>query len=78
MYAPTHTPIDVLVFRTDVSSIEQAIAIQSSLQNHPLIAHINFDLEDIDNILRIESKGIEAATVKALLHSKNVFCEELE
>ncbi|WP_299431096.1 hypothetical protein [uncultured Maribacter sp.] len=40
--------------------------------------HWNFDLEDCDNILRIESEYYIQETVIKLLENNNFSCKELE
>ncbi|MBW8243989.1 hypothetical protein K1F50_14365 [Muricauda oceani] len=40
--------------------------------------HWNFDLEDCDNILRVESKNLDAPIISSLLHNKGFQCEELQ
>lgn len=40
-------------------------------------ARWNFDLEDCDKILRIESAAAVAEAVNKLLHEKGFYCEEL-
>ncbi|MDF0716385.1 hypothetical protein PY092_09515 [Muricauda sp. 334s03] len=37
----------------------------------------NFDLEDCDNILRVESKSLNAPIISSLLRNKGFHCEEL-
>ncbi|WP_419211300.1 hypothetical protein ACNR9Q_11145 [Maribacter sp. X9] len=41
-------------------------------------ANWNFDLEDCDHILRIESDFLKVSEVVELLNRMNFFCEELE
>ncbi|MCA0959228.1 MULTISPECIES: hypothetical protein [Flavobacteriaceae] len=38
----------------------------------------NFDLEDCDNILRVESQRLKASVVSLLLQSNGFDCEELQ
>lgn len=38
----------------------------------------NFDLEDCDNILRVESQRLKASGVSLLLQSNGFDCEELQ
>lgn len=37
----------------------------------------NFDLEDCDNILRVEAQSLEASSIASLLHNNGFHCEEL-
>ena len=68
----------VLVFKTSVSK-KNHIKKVKPLLNH-LIAkngYWNFDLEDCDNILRVESQIIESDTVCNILNNQGFLCEEL-
>ena len=37
----------------------------------------NFDLEDCDNILRVESQSLDAPIISSLLQNNGFDCEEL-
>lgn len=68
----------VLVFKTSISK-QGHIKLVKPYLNH-LIAekgHWNFDLEDCDNILRVESQTIKSGTVCAILNNHGFLCEEL-
>jgi len=69
--------MNVYVFKTSVS--------QSDLETlEPILLHQlpgclwTFDLEDVDNVLRIESATDITTLVCELLHSEKYRCEELE
>ena len=57
------------VFKTDVASQEQADLLLKQIRNAFEDLIVNFDLEDCDNILRVESKSgfVHALTVKEFL-----------
>ncbi len=38
----------------------------------------NFDLEDCDNILRVETHSLNAPTISSLLQNNGYQCEELQ
>ena len=70
---------DILVFRTSVKSRAQVHALR------PLLDLVvaeggqwNFDLEDRDRILRVESDARVKERVLALLTEQGYTCEELE
>jgi hypothetical protein len=72
----------VLVFKTDVSDIKRSKIIIRSLLTRLPDAKINFDLEDVDKILRIEGQrhclGMETVkNVKVLLAKYSHRCEVL-
>ncbi len=51
------------VFRTNVYTVEQSDRMIAQLQLLFPTGKINFDLEDCDNILRVESESISHQTV---------------
>lgn len=69
----------VLVFKT---SVERA---QDVDQLRPLLDEMvnpgerwNFDLEDCDKILRVETRQVESWTVTSVLAKRGFYCSELE
>ena len=69
----------VLVFRTSVTK-ESEIALLAPHLNKLTQGNgnWNFDLEDCDNILRIESVSLQTWEVIPVLQQLQFFCEELE
>ena len=68
----------VEVFMTNVQDVSQAnylIKMIIKIFPHYLV---NFDLEDCDKILRVESDTIDSNAIIRLLSSNNVWCEILE
>jgi hypothetical protein len=68
----------VLVFKTSVSANEEV------KQLRPLLNKLirqngdwNFDLEDCDNILRVETQLLKAENISTTLHNQGFYCEEL-
>ncbi|MUH35256.1 hypothetical protein D9O36_05335 [Zobellia amurskyensis] len=68
----------ILVFKTSVQTKTQIKRLKPHLDNLLSESTWNFDLEDCDNILRIESKNTLETTVIELLKNQNFDCEELE
>ncbi|BDW91308.1 hypothetical protein MACH07_01400 [Flagellimonas marinaquae] len=69
----------VLVFKTSVKKKDEIQLLRPSLNR--LIEKKgcwNFDLEDCDNILRVESQRLKASVVSLLLQSNGFDCEELQ
>lgn len=66
------------VFRTNVNRVFQSQQILESLSVSFPDCKINFDLEDCDNILRIEGIGFENEKIKNLVSLHGYWCEELE
>ncbi len=68
----------VLVFKTSVLGKGHVRALKPLLNQ--LInknGQWNFDLEDCDNILRVESQNVRAHTISTLLEKNGFSCEEL-
>ncbi|WP_289040135.1 hypothetical protein [uncultured Zobellia sp.] len=68
----------VHVFKTSVQNKTQVANLKPYLDVLFGESHWNFDLEDCDNILRIESKNCSNKTVIDLLKIQNFNCKELE
>ncbi|WP_299886359.1 hypothetical protein [uncultured Lacinutrix sp.] len=53
--------MELLIFRTDIKSKKKVKSIMPVFNNHSDIIKWSIDLEDIDNVLRIEAKtnGLE-------------------
>jgi hypothetical protein len=69
--------MDVLVFKTNVTSKRKVSRVSSLLTSFPNIQQWNFDLEDCDNILRIVASGLSPRNVESTLKSAGIGCEEL-
>ncbi|MGS2764327.1 hypothetical protein [Sinomicrobium sp. M5D2P9] len=70
-------PLEILVFATSIDSTKEANAILETLLLHKGVKQANFDLEDVDNILRIVSCGITEEEVENILTYQNTRCKAL-
>ena len=68
----------VEVFTTNVQEVSQATDLMSILLKVFPEYSINFDLEDCDRILRVESDSINSKEIIRLLTTKNFRCEILQ
>ena len=68
----------IFVFKTSVKSKMQIKKLKPHIDKRLPNAKWNFDVEDIDNILRIDSEENIALIVIDLLNIHNYSCEELE
>jgi len=66
----------ILVFKTNIFS-ELEIHIKSILDSFSTIKTIDFDFEDCDNILRIETSTDITSAIESLLEVKGFYCKEL-
>lgn len=67
----------IYIFKTSVKNKIQIKGLKHELNSIALIARWNFDLEDCDKILRIDSTENISTTIIGLLKSHNFDCEEL-
>jgi len=70
--------MNVLVFATSVKKPRQVSRIKPLLTAVPSIDGWNFDLEDCDNILRIETRDVSPRYIETLLKTAGFECRELE
>ena len=70
--------MDILIFSTSVEKPEQVNEVKPLLTSVPAISGWNFDLEDCDNILRIEANDISPRYIESLLEAAGFSCRELE
>lgn len=71
------TSTDILIFQTTVSTPEDVVRITPHLDGIPGILRWTIDLEDIDNVLRIEANSLHPRQVTAITHNAGYHCEEL-
>jgi hypothetical protein len=67
----------VSVFKTLVTNKGLSEKIVKEIMIYNYVIACNFDLDDCDKILRIESENEISIKVIALLHNKDLICEEL-
>lgn len=65
------------VFKTTVSDKEQSQDIISELMKHFPSGRINFDLEDCDNVLRIDADKICPLFILDFFYKKGLKAEQL-
>jgi len=70
--------MSILVFSTSVKEKRQVNKVTTLLTKIPAIAQWNFDLEDCDNILRIEADNLSPRYIERLLTGAGIHCQELE
>lgn len=67
------------VFKTDLKSTQEVNSIAPIFDLHPQIFKWNVDVEDIDNVLRVEArKDVEEEQIISLLKQYNVYVEVLK
>lgn len=68
----------VEVFKTNIADKLTAHMVTAELHGHYPNGRINFDLDDCDNILRVECDNVAAEHITNLLTNKGFYCEVLE
>lgn len=68
----------IFVFKTSVKTKKQIKALKPHIDNILPKAKWNFDLEDCDKILRIESEENVVREIQKLLNTHHLYCEELD
>ncbi len=74
---PTNLFMDILVFKTNLDHPELLTRIEPFMQTIPGIKKWNIDMDDCDNVLRIESEKVSPGTIESVLQQAGYFCEEL-
>ena len=69
--------MEVLVFKTNVRNKKHVTEIAIRLEQFPDINRWNFDLQDKDKILRIETLDLSPKIIETTLHQAGYYCEEL-
>lgn len=70
--------MEVLVFRTNVTSKRKVSMVAPLLTSLPSIRQWNFDLEDCDRMLRIGATGLDAALVERVLDTAGFSCRVMD
>ncbi|MFT4576241.1 MAG: hypothetical protein ACI9SI_001160 [Polaribacter sp.] len=68
----------LVILRTDIKTKKKVKKMKTVFNNHPVISKWSIDIEDIDNVLRIEAAGnLHKDDVKRLVTENGFYCEEL-
>lgn len=70
--------MEILVFKTNVTSKKKVSRIAPLLTSFPTIQQWNFDLDDCDKVLRIEATELHPRSVESLLHTAGFNCIEMD
>ena len=70
--------MEVLVFKTDVTSKRKVSKVSALLTSFPAIQQWNFDLDDCDKVLRVVTTGLRPGSVESLLQTAGVNCQVLD
>lgn len=68
----------ILIFRTNITTVDDVALLKQLFSNHPEVAHWNVDLEDSDRVLRIVSETLNCDQITELLKFYGFSCMDLE
>lgn len=68
----------ILVFKTNISNKKEIKLVKPFLDGLSPNSKWNFDLQDCDNILRVDSVEIRSCKIIELLHFQGFDCIELQ
>ena len=69
--------MEVLVFKTNVRNKKHVTEVAHQLDQFTDISRWNFDLQDKDRILRIETDDLSPKIIENTLQQAGYYCEEL-
>lgn len=70
--------MNILIFKTNLHNPELVTRVKPVIQNMPGVQKWNVDIQDCDNVLRIEASELSARAVEMVLQDAGYYCEELE
>lgn len=70
--------MDILIFKTNLDNPVIVNSVQPVIQNIPGIRRWNVDIQDCDNVLRIEATKLSPRSVETVLQNAGYYCEELQ
>lgn len=71
-------PTIVLVFKTSIADEALAAFLSKYIGELMHVQRVTFDLEDVDNILRVEASEDVSVQIIQQLTGMGIFCRELE
>lgn len=67
-----------LIFKTDIQTVAKLHVVKRLFNNHFGPLRWNVDMDDVDNVLRIEAhENLQETEIIALVQSQGLRCEEL-
>ena len=69
--------MDILIFKTNLDHPTLVKQVEPFILNMPGIHRWNVDIQDCDNVLRIEAIALSPRSVETVLQEAGYYCEEL-
>lgn len=70
--------MDIFIFKTNLNNPELINQVKPFIQNLQGIQRWNVDMDDCDNVLRIEAIQLSPRSVEIVLQNAGYYCEELQ
>jgi hypothetical protein len=70
--------MDILIFKTNLEDPQLVHKARPHLQTIKGIYRWNVDIQDCDNVLRIEAVQVSPRSVETVLQNAGYYCEELQ
>ena len=67
----------VKVFKTNVDSVENVLALKQNINLVYPYAKVSFDLDDVDNVLRVEDVTLNGEYIISQLNNAGYICIDL-
>jgi copper chaperone CopZ len=69
--------MDILIFKTNLDNPVLVNRVQPVIQNIPGVQRWNVDIQDCDNVLRVEATEVSPRSIEAVLQDAGYYCEEM-
>ncbi|PCJ89410.1 MAG: hypothetical protein COA57_02085 [Flavobacteriales bacterium] len=70
--------MNLLILKTDIKTKKGVKIIKPLFNNHPFITNWSIDIEDIDNVLRVETyNDLKETDLIYMLKNRGFYCETL-
>ncbi|MEO7530637.1 MAG: hypothetical protein ABIS69_04475 [Sediminibacterium sp.] len=70
--------MQILIFKTNLNNPELVNRVKPVIETMPGIRKWNVDIQDCDNVLRIEATELSSRSVEMVLQTAGYYCEELQ
>lgn len=68
----------LVILKTDIKTKKKVKKIKPFLKDNPIISKWSVDIEDIDNVLRIEAQNdANENEIITMIHNQGFYCESL-
>lgn len=69
--------MNILIFKTNISNMEERERLALLLDNESAIHHWNVDMEDCDKVLRVTTELLQPEAIISITQQAGLLCSEL-